>query len=115
EDHGPRCACLSSRSACTARLTFFHSAATCPHEPEARRTASRRTSRGSGGPTNGTWSAAVKSWAAGLSWSFPFRLDGPTTMPKLLLLRTVVSLKFTRIPLTCDWTGHVERAEETSS
>src|SRR6266571_5228342 len=46
------------------RPTFFHSAATCLHEPEARRTASRRTSRGSGGPTNGTWSAAVKSWAA---------------------------------------------------
>src|SRR5689334_12542302 len=43
-------------------LTFFHSAATCLHEPEARRKASRRTSRGSGGPTNGTWSAAVKSW-----------------------------------------------------
>jgi len=44
-----------------SRPTFFHSAATCPHEPEARRTASGRPSRGSGGPTNGTWSAAVKS------------------------------------------------------
>ena len=28
-----------------ARLTFFHSAATCLHGPEARRNASRRTSR----------------------------------------------------------------------
>ena len=48
----------------SVRPTFFHSAATCPHDPEARRNASRRTSRGSGGPANGTWSAAVKSWAA---------------------------------------------------
>ena len=31
------------------RPTFFHSAATCLHDPEARRNASRRTSRGSGG------------------------------------------------------------------
>jgi len=46
------------------RPSFFHSAATCLHEPEARRIASRRTSRESGGPANGTWSAAVKSWAA---------------------------------------------------
>ena len=58
------------------RLTFFHSAATCPHEPEARRTASRRPSRGSGGPTNGTWSAAVKSYAAGHCMCSLNRCDG---------------------------------------
>src|SRR5437016_10123164 len=45
-------------------LTFFRSAATYLHGPEARRNASRRPSRGSGGPANGTWSAAVKSWPA---------------------------------------------------
>ena len=32
------------------RPSFFHSAATCLHDPEARRNASRETSRGSGGP-----------------------------------------------------------------
>src|SRR5438552_5285815 len=45
-------------------LTFFHSAATCLHSPAARPAGSRQTRRGSAGPTNGTWSAAVKSWAA---------------------------------------------------
>src|SRR6059036_1741973 len=45
-------------------LTFFRSAATCLHSPAARRKASRQTRRGSAGPTNGTWSAAAKSWAA---------------------------------------------------
>src|SRR5438552_17047158 len=45
-------------------LTFFHSAATCLHSPAARRAASRQARRGSAGPANGTWSAAVKSWAA---------------------------------------------------
>src|SRR5689334_13295514 len=56
---------VAARPTCSSiGLTFFHSADTCPHDPDARRTATRRASRGSGGPTNGTWSAAVKSWAA---------------------------------------------------
>src|SRR5213593_1091149 len=47
-----------------ARLTFFRSAATCLHSPAARPEGSRKTRRGSAGPTDGTWSAAAKSWAA---------------------------------------------------
>src|SRR5205085_9117051 len=55
-------------------LTFFHSAATCLHSPTARRAASRKMSRGSGGPTNGTWLAAVKSWAAATLPCYAFRV-----------------------------------------
>src|SRR5437868_1875218 len=47
-------------------LTFFHSAATCLHVPGAQNKHFKRSPAGSaGGPANGTWSAAVKSYAAG--------------------------------------------------
>src|SRR5205085_876459 len=58
------CAAYLSKDSEASRPTFFHSAATCLHSPAARRVASRKTRRGSAGPANGTWSAAVKSWAA---------------------------------------------------
>src|SRR5437868_5580897 len=46
--------------------TFFHSAATCLHVPRAQNRHFKRSPAGSaGGPANGTWSAAVKSYAAG--------------------------------------------------
>ncbi len=43
------------------RLTFFRSAARGLHAPAARRAASRKASRGSGGPAYGRASAAAKS------------------------------------------------------
>src|SRR5205085_3891543 len=55
------------------RLTFFHSAATCLHVPGGQNRHFKRSPAGSaGGPANGTWSAAVKSWPARISRPRPF-------------------------------------------
>ena len=62
--------------------TFFRSAARGLHVPAARCAASRKTRRGSAGPTNGRASAAAKSWPAR---PLPFAQNGRIVQLKITI------------------------------